>query len=76
MTLAYTENIAMATMMTHFNERYNELIKGASHKSLSQEKGALLPLIFAVTQSNTEIVAMATMITNFGGAHKELSMQW
>ena len=32
----YTENVATATMMTHFNRTYMMLLNDASHQSLSQ----------------------------------------
>ena len=78
MILAYTENVAMATMMTHFNRAYLELFNDASHQSLSQieveiERFKVLPLILAVTQSYIGNVTMATMMNNYDRAHRELS---
>ena len=34
--LAYTENVAMAIMMTHFDRAYIELFNDVNHQSLSQ----------------------------------------
>ena len=79
LSLVYTKNVDMATMMTCFSRAYIyrafEWCQSQFSKSNRSGDRAIwnFYLRLAVTQSHIENVAMATIMTNFDRAHREFS---